>query len=113
MPLFCVILTGELCSYIIFIIQGHLQGQRFNRKLRTRKYDFYQIMLGPCVIPHFHGILTEKFIYIIILVTHCVLDRVRPCYVNFEHVQCSSTSSASMETISRPNQCLLRSHDVV
>ena len=44
---------------------------------------------------------------------HGGLVRLRPLYVNFEHVQCSSTSSASMETISRPNRFILRSHDVV
>ena len=44
---------------------------------------------------------------------YVALARIRPSYVNFEHVQCSSTSSASMETKSRPNRILLHSHDVV
>ena len=45
-PLFRVISPGESISYIIFMIQGHPQGQRSNRTLNTRKYDFLQIMLG-------------------------------------------------------------------
>ena len=44
---------------------------------------------------------------------HGVLTPLRPRYVNFEHVQCSSTCSASMETTSRPYRFLLRSHGVV
>ena len=44
---------------------------------------------------------------------HSVLARLRPRYVNFEHVQCFSTFSASMETTSRPYRFLLRSHGVV
>ena len=39
-PLFHVILTGESISYIILMIQGHSQGQRSNRRLNKRKYDF-------------------------------------------------------------------------
>ena len=39
-PLFRVTLTGESISYIIFMIQGHPQGQRSNRRLSKRKYDF-------------------------------------------------------------------------
>ena len=52
-PHFRVILTGKSISYIIFMIQGHPQGQRSNRKLNKRGYDFYEIMLGTCIIPHF------------------------------------------------------------
>ena len=36
-PIFHVILTGESISYIIFMIQGHHQGQRSNRRLNKRK----------------------------------------------------------------------------
>ena len=39
-PLFLVILTGESISYNIFMVQGHPQGQRSNRRLNKRKYDF-------------------------------------------------------------------------
>ena len=39
-PLFHVILTGVSISYIIFMIQGHSQGQKPNRRLNKRKYDF-------------------------------------------------------------------------
>ena len=49
------------------MIQGLPQGQRSNRRLRERKHDFYQIMLGTCVILHFHRILTGKSICGIIL----------------------------------------------
>ena len=37
-PLFRVILPGESIFYIIFMIQGHPQGQRSNRRLSKRKY---------------------------------------------------------------------------
>ena len=39
-PLFRIILPGKSISYIIFMIQGHPQDQRSNRRLRKRKYDF-------------------------------------------------------------------------
>ena len=42
--------------------KGQFQGQI------SKKYHFYQLKLGTCVIPLFHGILSEKSIYGIILV---------------------------------------------
>ena len=42
--------------------EGHLQGQFQGKK----KYHFLQIKLRTCVIPPFHGILTEKSNYSII-----------------------------------------------
>ena len=39
-PLFRVISTGESISYIIFMIQGHPQGHRSNRRVNKQKYDF-------------------------------------------------------------------------
>ena len=34
----------------------------------NRKYDFNQIKLGTCVLPHFHGILTGNSIFFIVFV---------------------------------------------
>ena len=42
------------------MFRGQLQGQG--------KYDFYQIKLRACVIPHFHVILTGKAFYDIMFV---------------------------------------------
>ena len=44
------------------MLKGQLQGQVI------KKYDFYQIKLRACVIPHFHVILTVKSFYGIMFV---------------------------------------------
>ena len=48
-----------------------------------------------------------------LLCPYCVLIQPCPHYVCFEHVQSSTASSMSMEPISRPYRCLLRSFYVV
>ena len=50
------------------MIQGPLQCQKVNLKVKESKYVFHQIQLRNCVIPHLHGILTGKTFYDIMFV---------------------------------------------
>ena len=45
-PFFCVINTSKSIFYIIYMIQGYLQGQRSMSRSIKQKYDCYQIRLG-------------------------------------------------------------------
>ena len=60
-PLFHVINTSKCIFYIIYMIQGFLQGQRSFSRSSKLKYDCYKIKLV-------HGNLTGKYICCIILV---------------------------------------------
>ena len=42
--------------------------ERSIKRSNNRKYDFYQIQLRNCVIPHLHGISTDKTCYDIMFV---------------------------------------------
>ena len=76
---------------------------RVHAKLVLRRSSCHKILVT--------SLLRQYLCYCVL--PHGVLARLRQRYVNFEHVQCSSTSSASMETTSRPHRFLLRSHGVV
>ena len=61
--------TSFLCDFdwaIHFLY--HFCDSRSSSRSNKQKYHFQQLKLGACVIPLFHGILSEKSIYGIILV---------------------------------------------
>ena len=57
-PHFHVIFTEKFFTYIIFMFQGHSQGQKVNFKVNHVKNECFFKKLETCVIPHFHGIFT-------------------------------------------------------
>ena len=68
-PHFHVISTGQSIFCIIFMIQGHLQGQKVNFKVKETKIPFLPIKARNMCDTSFYGILSEKSNNDIILVT--------------------------------------------
>ena len=62
-----MLITGQSISCITFMTQCHLKVNKSISKSNKQKYHFQQIKLGTCVIPLFHGFLSEKSFYGIIL----------------------------------------------
>ena len=65
---FRVILTRKYIPYIIFMIQVIFSVKKSTSRSSNRKVYFYQIKLRTCVIPHFHGLLTGRSFYGIMVV---------------------------------------------
>ena len=55
-PHFYVNFTEKFITYIIFMFQGHSQGQKVNFKVNHVKNWVFFLKPETCVIPHFHGI---------------------------------------------------------
>ena len=51
-------MTGKSIFDIILMIEGHLEGQNVNFKVKMQKYNLKTIQLASDLVPHFRVIFT-------------------------------------------------------